>query len=29
LHDLQFAHEEELAPADAQQPGMRSLKTKP
>jgi ATP-binding cassette, subfamily B, bacterial MsbA len=29
LHDLQFAHEEELAPADAQQPGMRSSKSKP
>jgi subfamily B ATP-binding cassette protein MsbA len=24
LHDLQFAHEEDLAPADAQQPGIRS-----
>ena len=28
LHDLQFAHEEELAPADAQQPGMRSSESK-
>jgi subfamily B ATP-binding cassette protein MsbA len=29
LHDLQFSHEEELTPADAQQLGMRSSKSKP
>jgi ATP-binding cassette, subfamily B, bacterial MsbA len=28
LHDLQFAHEEDLAPADAQQPGIRSSENK-
>jgi subfamily B ATP-binding cassette protein MsbA len=28
LHDLQFAHEEDLAPADAQQPGIRSSESK-